>query len=172
MPFAPTSSDSFELNFSVLSVPSGVNSYIYGCRKNNNDHSLQINNSGKLVPRYNIFVANFGITPIVGTWYVAGAVAERWTLRQQGGSDSVRTFEAATFTSDVPIVLFGYNDSKNGTVVPFAMRCGQYMHNGVLWYPARRTSDNVTGYYCAANDTFIPSTGGNMIVGNPIPKPF
>ena len=170
MPFAPTSSDSFELNFSLLSVPSSVNTYIYGCRKKKNDHSLQINTNSRIEPRYNGSIANFGVKPVVGTWYVAGAVAERWTLRQQGGSDSVRTFRAATFTSDVPIILFGYNN--NGTIVPFAMRCGQYMHNGVTYYPARRTTDNVTGYYCAAYDTFIPSIGGNMIVGNPISKPF
>lgn len=170
MPFAPTSSDSFELNFSVLSVPSGVNTYIYGCRKASNGHSLQINTAREIVPRYNGSLSNFGVAPVIGTWYVAGAVAERWTLRQQGGSDAVRTFSAATFTSDVPIVLFGYNN--NSTIVPFAMRCGQYMHNGVMWYPARRTTDSVTGYYCAAYDMFIPSVGGNMTVGNPIPKPF
>ena len=170
LPFAPTSSDSFELKFSLLTVPSGVNAYIYGCRKASCDHSLQINTNSTIVPRYDSSVHNFGIVPVVGTWYVAGAAAERWKLRQQGGTDVVRTFSAATFTSDVPIVLFGYNNK--GTVVPFAMRCGQYMHNGMMWYPCRRTTDNVTGYYCAAYDTFIPSVGGNMTVGSPIPKPF
>lgn len=169
MPFAPTSSDSFELNFSLLTVPS-VLTYIYGNRDVPTSANFRINDRSQVECVYGGSAANFGVVPVVGTWYVAGAVAERWTLRQQGGSDAVRTFSAATFTSDVPIVLFGYNN--NGTIVPFAMRGGQYMHNGVMYYPCRRTTDNVTGYYCAAYDTFIPSIGGNMIVGNPIPKPF
>ena len=170
MPFAPTSSDSFELNFSLLSEPSGVRKYIYGSVQPYLSANLRVNVKSQIECVYGGSAFNFGIVPVVGTWYVAGAVAERWMLRQRGGRDVVCTFSAATFTSDVPTVLFGYN--KNGTIVPFAMRCGQYMHNGVMWYPCRRTSDNVTGYYCAAYDTFIPSVGGNMTVGNTISKPF
>ncbi len=168
MPFAPSSTDTFTLDFVFTALP-GASTYFFGSRKSGADWSLQLNASNYVVPRYNSTIGSFGVRP--DDWCNISVNGNVWLLTKTGDAPVTRTFTAATFTSDQNVVLFGY--MVNNAVTPCAnVRMKALTYNGVTWYPCKRNADGVTGYYSPNTDVFVPSTGGNLILGNEIPQPF
>lgn len=167
MPFTPSSTDTFTLDFMFTTVPN-VSTFFFGSRKSKQNWSLRVLNTGRVAPSYNGTVKNFSIVP--DDWCHADTDGNVWALSKEGAPVTL-TFTPATYTSDQNVVLFG--EMVNNIVTPCAnVRKKALTYNGVTWYPCKRNADNVTGYYSPNTDVFVPSTGGNLILGNPIPKPF
>lgn len=168
MPFTPSSTDTFTLDFMFTVVPS-VLTFFFGSRKSGQNWSLRILDTGRVAPSYNGTVLNTNVIP--DDWCNANTNGNVWKLTKTGDAPVTRTFTPATYTSDQNVVLFG--EMVNNAVTPCAnVRKKALTYNGATWYPCKRNADNVTGYYSPNTDVFVPSTGGNLILGNEIPQPF
>lgn len=168
MPFTPSSTDTFTFDFMFTVVPS-VLTFFFGSRKNRQNWSFRTLETGRVAPSYNGTVLNTNVVP--DDWCNANTNGNVWTLTRVGDAPVTRTFTPATYTSDQNVVLFG--EMVNNAVTPCAnVRKKALTYNGVTWYPCKRNADNVTGYYSPNTGVFVPSTGGNLILGNEIPQPF
>lgn len=168
MPFTPSSTDTFTLDFMFTVVPSEL-TFFFGSRKRGQNWSLRILNTGRVAPSYDGKVQNTNVIP--DDWCNADTNGNVWKLTKIGDAPVTRTFTPETYTSDQNVVLFG--EMVNNAVTPCAnVRKKALTYNGVTWYPCKRNADNVTGYYSPNTDVFVPSTGGNLILGNEIPRPF